>query len=258
MKRLYYAIFFLLALSLQNSVAAKDGKSAEFTPTQTKEIEKIVHDYLLKNPKILRETSKKLKELEQAEEQTKIEANIAKYKKEIFNDKGPGRLVLGNPQGKIIIAEFTQHQCPSCKSSAIILHELVKSNPEIKLIVIYWPFLGGNAIHTAKSVLAAEEQNKGAELNHAIFAHEESITKDKLDPVIKSIKDLDDKKLSSAIENKKHDKGLSNNFNLAQKLGLTGTPAIIFTNKEMTKFSLVPGKTPHFEEDLDKALKDVS
>ncbi len=60
------------------------------------------------------------------------------------------------------------------------------------------------------------------------------------------------------INAKDLDTGLKNNFALAGKLGLIGTPTFIFTNKEMTKFSLIPGQTPNIENDLKKSLNEVA
>jgi len=266
MKNLYCILCFLLIVTFQNGFAvATDKNSPLFSPAQVKEIQQITYKHLIQNPQILVEVSNELrkrdaiKKKEKEKEKTKeIEANIVKYKKEIFGVKNPGRVVFGNPDGKIILVKFTQHQCPSCKDSALMLHQLIKDKPEIKLIVIYWPFLGKDAVHSAKAVFAAQKQNKAAELNHALFSHQGRVTKDNIDPIIKSIKGLNSKQLATDMDNKKFDKGLKNNFKLAQDLGLTGTPAFIFTNKEMTKFSFIPAATPDLSQDIDKAIKEVS
>ncbi|MBU0743970.1 MAG: thioredoxin domain-containing protein [Gammaproteobacteria bacterium] len=259
MKKLFYSILVTLTLSLQTIALAAEAPT-NFTPPQVNEIEKIVHDYLINNPQVLVEVGKKLQDQEQQEKQAQIaqiKTNIPKYKKQLFNTKAPGRLVLGNPNGKIIIAEFTQHQCPVCKNTTTILGKLLKNNPEIKLIIIYWPFFGNDAAYTAKAVLAAQKQNKGEELNQLFFNQNTFITKSKADPLIQSIPGIDSKKLLADINNKEFNNSLKDNFKLAQELNLIGTPTLILANKELTKFSLVPGQTPNFESDLAKAINDV-
>jgi len=274
MKNLYRILCFLLVVTLQNSFAmVADKQSPSFTPAQIKEIQHITHKHLIK---ILGEASKNLQEQEAKKDNiikhkkdistsrfTKKIAhgnplNIIKHRKDIFVADHPGRIVLGNPNGKIIIAKFTQHQCPSCKKTALALDKLVKDNTEIKLIIIYWPFLGTDAIYTAKAVLAAQKQHKAEELNHAIFAHKDPVTKSNLEPIIKSIKGLNSKQLFIDMKDENLKEGIKDNFKLAKNLDLTGTPVLVFTNKEMKKFSLITGESGNFEKDLAKALKKVN
>lgn len=227
---------------------------------ETKKIEKIIHDYLVNNPEVLIEASKKLQEKELAKEKTQlaeINANLPKYKNQIFDPNAPGRVVLGNPQGKIIIAEFTQHQCPHCKVAKPIVDDLLKNNPEVQLIIIYWPFFGKDASYTAKAVLAAQKQNKFHELEQAIFTADGFVSTEKANTIIKALPTIDQKKLFADITSPELDAGLKANFKLAENLKLIGTPSFIFTNKNMKKFSLVPGQTQTFKQDLNNALNAV-
>ena len=83
------------------------------------------------------------------------------------------------------------------------------------------------------------------------------MSKEKTDNIIKTIPGLDAKKLYADMETKEIEEGLKNNFKLAQTLGVTGTPIIIFTNKDMSKFSLAPGQTGSLEGDFKQSLKEV-
>ena len=259
-----FLCFVLINIILQNASAAAPvtkGLVQNFAQSQIEQIQKIVHNYLVDNPQVLIEAGQKLQEQEIAKEKNKVAqilANIPKYKNQIFDTKAPGRVVLGNPNGKIIVAEFTQHQCPHCQHTAPVVNKLIKNNPEIQRIIIYWPFFGNDAIYSSKAVLAAQKQNKFEALEQAILAQENFTNKEKTDSIIKSITSIiDNKKLLADMDNKDLERGLKNNFKLAQDLNLIGTPTFIFTNREMTKFSLVPGHTPNFEGDLSRALKEV-
>ncbi|CAL7960645.1 Outer membrane protein [Gammaproteobacteria bacterium] len=263
MKKIFYLVSVaLVCITFQSNAVATSAaaKTEVFDQQQTKQIEQIVHDYLVKNPNVLVEASKKLQEQEAAKEEAniqKIKNIIPKYKKEIFDTNAASRVVTGNPNGKLIIAEFTQYQCGHCKAVAPLVDKLLKDNPEAQLITIYWPFFGNDAIYASKVALAAQKQNKFNELNQAMLATTDFLTKDKIDVVIKATTSLDAKKLLVDIEAKEIDVGLKANFKLAGDLGLIGTPTFIFTNKEMTKFSLVPGQTRDMEGDLKKSLNEV-
>jgi len=160
----------LINLISQNAVAVAkilDPTHTNFTPPQVEQIQNIVHKYLLDNPTVLIEVGQKLQAREIANEKAKIaqiQAAIPKYKNQIFDTNAPGRVVLGNPKGKIIVAEFTQHQCPHCRHAVPVINKWVKANPDVQLIVIYAPFFGNDAVYSSKAVLAAQKQNKFEEL----------------------------------------------------------------------------------------------
>lgn len=244
-----------------NAIGVKAiAENKTFSQKRTKQIQKIVRDYIINNPEILLEAGKKLQEKEELKRKAQFETikdNVAKYKKEIFATTPAGRIVTGNPKGKIIVAEFTQYQCPHCKDVVPFVDKLLKNNPEIQLITIYWPFFGNDAIYAAKAVLAAQKQNKFAVLNKKILAASGVVTKDKIDAIIKATSGINTKKLYAAMEAKEITAGLQDNFKLAKNLGLIGTPTFIFTNSDMTKFSLIPGQTFNIENDLNRALNEV-
>jgi protein-disulfide isomerase len=237
--------------------AQEATKTKTFDQDQTKQIQQIAHDYIVNNPSVLVEASQKLQEEKEKAQIEQIKVNAVKYKKEIFDLKAAGRIITGNPNGKIIIAEFTQYQCPHCKTVTPIIDKLLKDNPDTQLITIYWPFFGNDATYASKAALTAQKQNKFNELNQTMLATSDFLNKDKINEIIKATPGLDAKKLLTDINAKDLDTGLKNNFALAEKLGLIGTPTFIFTNKEMTKLSLIPGQTPNIENDLKKSLTEV-
>jgi protein-disulfide isomerase len=234
--------------------------STIFTPTQVQEIQKIAHTYIVNNPSVLVEASKKLQEQELAKEAdrvNKIKVNIEKYKQDLFNDKAEGRIISGNLKGKIIIAEFTQYQCHHCRNLAPIVDKLLKNNSEVKFITIYWPFFGNDAIYAAKAILAAQKQGKYEQLHQSLLAAKEALTKDKIDAIIKTIPGIDSSKLNAEMKKSGVDKGLKANFTLAQNLGLMGTPTFMIANNTLTKFALVPGGIANIESELQKSMQEV-
>jgi protein-disulfide isomerase len=260
MKKLSCLLFTMLAFIITNANAKASLASLYFTPKQTEEIQKIVRDYIVNNPDVILEAGKKLQEQEVAKSKAQteqIKANLPRYKQELFSTTIPGRTVAGNSNGKIIIVEFTQHQCPHCKTVVPIIDQLLKDNSDIQLITIYWPFFGNDAVYAAKAVLAAQKQDKFNKLNQPIITAQEFMTKDKIDSIIKSTPGIDIKQLYADMNTKEFDDSLKANFKLAENLGLKGAPTFIFTNKDMTKFSLILGQTRNMEKDLKKSLDEV-
>lgn len=233
---------------------------ALFTPAQVQEIQKIAHAYIVNNPGVLIEASKKLQEQELAKEAdklNKVKANIEKYKQDLFNDKAEGRIVSGNPKGKIIITEFTQYQCHHCRNLSPIVDKILKSNSDIKFITIYWPFFGNDAIYASKAILAAQKQGKYDQLHQGMLGVKDALIKDRIDAIIKATPGIDINKLNAEMKKSGLDKGLKDNFTLAQNLGLMGTPTFMVTNGALTKFALVPGGIANIENELQKSIQEV-
>ncbi len=234
--------------------------STNFSSQQVESIEKIVHSYLMNNPEILLEMDKKIREQEAAKQKARLErikANIIKYRNEIFDAQLPGRIILGNPEGEITIVEFTQHQCPACKRSTTILNDIIKIHPEIRIIAIYWPFLGADAAYAAKAVMAAQKQNKAKLMDDLICNHHRTLDKAQLDQLLAEQSELDQKTLLDGMQDSSLDKALVANFNLAKNLEISGTPTFIVANKALTKITLIPEYTNNCKQELMDAINDV-
>ena len=68
---------------------------------------------------------------------------------------------------------------------------------------------------------------------------------------------VDINKLNTEMKKSGLDKGLKDNFTLAQNLGLMGTPTFMVTNSALTKFALVPGGIANIENELQKSIQEV-
>jgi protein-disulfide isomerase len=57
-------------------------------------------------------------------------------------EKLPGVVVAGNPRGKVTIAEFYDVNCPYCRVASADIDALLRSNPELRLVLVPFPVLG--------------------------------------------------------------------------------------------------------------------
>lgn len=266
-----YKLILFLAISLGVSVfLLKDssfmrkivpvGNELDFSQQQVEKIENIIHNYILNNPDVLLEANKKIQEQEIDKQRIQLEQikdKIAVRKEQIFAEDNLGRIVLGNPDGDIIIATFTQHQCPACKKTNLIMDEIIEANPKIKSLVIYWPFLGEDAIYSAKAVIAAKQQNKEQLLNRLIFNDPEIVNKEHLNKIIADHPEIDGQALKEAIENESLNEALVNNSKLSEELALGGTPALVIANRELSRIVFVPSYTENLKEDILQAIESI-
>ncbi len=69
-------------------------------------------------------------------------------------DKLPGVVVIGNPNGRVTLAEFYDLNCPYCRKAAPEIAELVRSNRDLRLVLVPFPVLGIPSIQGSRVELA--------------------------------------------------------------------------------------------------------
>lgn len=256
----FVAIVLLIAAgticAADNPTASLAAPSNALTPDQVKQVQQIIHDYLVKNPQILVEVSQALQQQEMTKTQAKAGQVISENAKALTGDNSPS---MGNAAGKITIVEFFDYQCPHCKDMTKITDNLLKKNANIRIVFKEFPIFGNSSVMASKIALAAAKQGKYSEFHHALMAYQAKqgrLTTEEVMDVAKSVglnidqlkKDMND----STIEDQ-----LKANYELAQKLGIMGTPAFIVVSKDSNdKPVFIPGETT--EENLQKAITDLS
>lgn len=216
-------IFALLGCLVVYSTSA-----ATFSNEQKKAIEEIVHNYLINKPEVLIEASKSLQEKQQQEMLAKAQAEIPKHADSLFKSKVSP--VLGNANGDIYVVEFLDYACGHCRKMHDVLVKLMETNKSLKIIIKEFPIFGGVSDYSARMALAANRFGKYAEFHKELFAAEPPLTDEKVDDIIKKL-NLDMAKMKKYAESEDVDKEMENNINLAQQLGILGTPAFVLAAK---------------------------
>ena len=77
-------------------------------------------------------------------------------------EKLPGIVVVGNPHGDITLNEFYDINCPYCRQASGDIDKLIKTNRELRLVLVPFPVLGipsieGTRIELAVAKLAPAE-----------------------------------------------------------------------------------------------------
>ncbi len=202
-----------------------------FTEEQKKSMEKIIQDYLLKNPTIIRDALDALRLQEEEQKQKEVAKRIRSRSRDLQND--PSAPVLGNPNGDVTVVEFFDYNCGYCKRSFPVLKALIESDRSIRLVMKEFAILGPNSVTMAKAALAAKRQGKYLEL-HEAFMLGDQFEEKMLEGITKKV-GLDYQKLLKDMEDRGIAQSLQKNYQLAEDLGINGTPAFIIGD------NLVPG-----------------
>jgi protein-disulfide isomerase len=176
-------------------------------------IEKVVRDYLLEHPEILPEAVERLR----AKESRKQLAGIADQVRAPY----PGA-VLGNPQGKTSLVEFSDFACTFCRQSLADVEALIAANPDLKVVIRELPVLSPASAEAARMGLAAAEQGKYAAFHRAMFlaGRPDAAT---IDAAARAA-GLDLARARTVMKNPGIEAELQRNVQFAEALGFAGTP----------------------------------
>ena len=195
--------------------------NAPGTALNEKAVIDIVRNYLTKHPEILVDMTTELDRRQQAEESAKQQKVIGENADTIF--RSPMSYTAGNPNGDVTVVEFFDYNCGYCRRALPELVKLIGSDDKVRIVFKELPIFGEESEWAAKAALAAGKQGKYFEMHQKMYAAPGKADKEKALRVAAEIgldvpqleKDMDDPSIAKALEETK---------DLAQKLGLQGTP----------------------------------
>jgi protein-disulfide isomerase len=220
---------------ISHALAASKSASA-MTPTEKTQVETIVHDYILQNPEVLVQAMENLqrKQYEQTQQTIKKTQSIAnQYADLLFHNNADP--VLGNPNGKITLVEFFDYQCHYCVNMVPIIQSLIKTNPELRVVLKEFPVRGDMSQLASKAALAANLQGKYATYYHDLLNAQQPLTEATIYKLAEK-NGIDINKLKTDMNSSAINDELKNNLSLAQKLNVFATPAFFIgkTNTDKT------------------------
>ena len=204
-------------------MAMAENGDKTFSKNETQAIEKIVREYLLNNPTILIEVSQKLDEKMAAEKSKQA----LQTQDTLFNN--PNYPVMGNPNGTVVLAEFSDYQCGYCKRMYPVLKAAIKKHKDLKVIMLEFPILGEVSLHASRTALAAAKQGKYAIIHDELMKHKGRLSKEKIDAIARDAK-LDMNRLKSDMNSSEIQNTIQSAISLSRTLGVTGTPTFVGKN----------------------------
>ncbi|TAL63056.1 MAG: DsbA family protein [Legionella sp.] len=248
-----------LATSLVSpAIMAADAAATTSNDAQKKEIEQIVHDYLVNNPEVLIEASQALQKKQQQNMQEQAQSAIKENAETLFDGK---LTTVGNIKGNVSVVEFFDYQCIHCKKMSPVMASLVKKDGGLRVVYKEFPIFGKTSEMASRAALAAGMQGKYQKMHEALLRLEKGLNEQMIMDTAKSV-GLDMKKLKKDMDSKEVTDILDSNRQLAEKLHLMGTPAFIIGStpdgkyKAGTDTSFVPGAAS--EESLQELIKKAA
>jgi len=189
-----------------------------------------VRAYLMEHPEVLMEAIQVLEARRDAVARNTDAEMIASHGEQLFHD--PNSWVGGNPDGDVTLVEFSDYRCGYCKKAHPEVQELLRRDPNIRLVVKEFPILGPDSVTAARMATAAldlDPSNYGA-LNDALMSFEGQLTEAAAYQIAShtgyDIAALKRRAASAEIEAR-----ISDTYALARAMGLQGTPSFVLGNQ---------------------------
>lgn len=199
-----------------------------FSPAQREEIGRIVRDYLVQHPEVLQEAYQELEKRQSAAESEKHQAAVKEHGKMLFSS--PRQVVLGNPNGDVTMVEFFDYNCGYCKHAMADMLALLKSDPNLRVVLKEFPVLGPGSLEAAKVAAAVQMQDptgkKYLEFHQKLLGGRGEANKAR---AIAAAKDsgLDVARIEKDMNGPAVMETLKESAILSQALGLNGTPSYV-------------------------------
>jgi protein-disulfide isomerase len=221
-------LFVALCAALLAFAVTPVAQAAEFTPAQRSALERIVHDYLVAHPEVLQEAMSELDKRQTAAAAAQHKAAVKAHAKLLFNS--PDQVTLGNPQGNVTFVEFFDYNCAYCKRALTDMLTLMKTDPNLKVVLKEFPVLGPGSVEAARVAVAVRMQDKTSQkylaFHQALLGGRGEANRARALAVAKEV-GIDMERLAKDMKSPEVDKTLKQDFGLAEALGLNGTPSYV-------------------------------
>jgi protein-disulfide isomerase len=167
--------------------------------------------------------------------------------------------IQGAKKGSVMLLEFSDFQCPYCKKVQPALQKLVeKYSDKVAFGYRHFPLaFHQEADESAVAAECAREQGKFLEMHASLYKQQNNQSVENLKKIAKDIGVKDLGKFNSCLQGDKYRKLLARDMEVAESIGINGTPAFVVgkfdSDKGMLKGEILSGALPI--DELEKALK---
>lgn len=222
----YAARFTYTILLMSLSAMLFSTPARAFDDNDKPQIEKIIREYLLKNPEILQEMQQLFETKQQAEQVAKQQDALKQKAQAIFNSKY--QVEIGNPDAKYKVVEFFDYNCPYCQRAMLDMEKILKSNPDVKFIIKEWPVLGQESFeaHNVSIAFSKLMPEKYHDFHQQLLSMKGRKGEKKAVELALTF-GMEEQLLRAEMKKPYVLEALQENNSIANDLGITGTPSYV-------------------------------
>lgn len=215
-------------LTASTAIAASAFDITDMTDAEREAFRAEVRAYIMENPEMIMEEAYEVYQQRQSEAQVANDADlIAQSADVIYDDENDA--VYGNPDGDIVLVEFSDYRCGYCKKAYPDVQALLEKDGNIKLIVKEFPILGEASILAGRFAVATKlvaGNEAYLKLHDELMQARGDVSEGSLRRLANGL-EIDADAVIAQMESDEVTAILARNYQLAQDLQISGTPAFV-------------------------------
>lgn len=227
--RLAASACVLVGIACAALAVRADERAAGDLPVE--QVEKIVREYLMREPEIIYQALEELQRRQAAAEAERQRVAIVENQPALLSD--PASPVGGNPDGDVTLVEFFDYRCAYCRRVVPSLRDLLDEDRDLRVVFKDLPVLGPDSVRAARAALASRRQNGYVPFHFALMAADD-LSMQGIRAVAQQV-GLDADQLEADMSAPEVLQTIEANYALANELGIDGTPAFVIGKQ------LIPG-----------------
>lgn len=207
------------------------AEQAKTVDLPVEQIEKIVREYLLREPEVVYDALQELQRRQAEAAAVRQRAAIAENHGRLMDD--PASPVGGNPDGDVTLVEFFDYRCAYCRRVVSSMRALLDEDGALRVVFKELPVLGPDSVRAAQAALASRHQDGYVPFHFALMAADD-LSLEGIRAVARTV-GLDPDRLEADMAAPEVKATIEANYALANELGIEGTPAFVIGDQ------LIPG-----------------
>lgn len=211
----------------------------------------IVRQVISENPELIVESLQSMQKRAYEEQMAQAAEGLKTHMKDLKEDADSPH--AGPADAPITIVEFFDYHCGYCKRMTPVLQKLLKEHKDIKIVFKEYPILSADSQLAARASLAFSKlaADKYFDFHTSLIGHSGQYTQENLNAYAGKLGVSADA-LQAEMQEEWVARELKQTADLAEKLGVQGTPALIIGEE------LVPGAMDYASLEFRiKALKSM-
>jgi protein-disulfide isomerase len=211
--------------------APAHAEPAKAVDLPVEQIEKIVREYLLREPEVIYQALEELQRRQAEAAAARQLAAIAANEGKLLND--PTSPVGGNPDGDVTLVEFFDYRCAYCRRVVSSMRALLDEDRGLRVVFKELPVLGPDSVRAARAALASRKQARYVAFHFALMTSDD-LSLAGIRAAARAV-GLDPDRLEADMAAPEVLAAIEANYALANELGIEGTPAFVIGDQ------LIPG-----------------
>ena len=207
----------LSAIMMMFALPASADLNGTMTAADKAAFNEMIRAYIEKNPEVVRDA---LMQLATREETAQMEVAIA------FLSMSEGDPVLGNPDGALVVYEFSDYNCGYCKRVFGPIQNVLAEDDNIRFVVKEFPILAQSSMLAAQAAIAAQAQGVFPKYHVTMMTNPGAIS---MDTILAAAKDAgaDLDLLQRDMRSPETAAVINRTRQSAEQLKISGTPGIV-------------------------------